>query len=617
MITAKATVLEGRILVRNHGEGWEALRDKAKEIAGGRWVPRHKAWSYPLAVDTCLSLRQVYGDGLTVLQPLAEWYVRAQQQREAQTQAAKATDAELKNLPTNAPALFAALRPDQRAGARWVADTYRGGGLLADQPGCGKTLVTIAGILEADVKGPVLIACPRLSVKAVWHKEITKWTGERVYIARGTRAKRQRAIDRFLEDPAERKFLVIVSEMLRVKGRTEGKKFIREGYEYPSLFDVKWSQVVVDESHKMFGSLTVVKGNLAGRGLKKVAKNTERRLAVTGTPFGRGGRVQGMFGTLMWLWPDEFTSFWRWAGNHFVIEEDEVYIAGGRGRTRTVKRIEGLKAGLDQEQFLHTLGPRIMRRTKAEVLPWLPPKQYVDVICEATPAQVRQYKTLEDDGEIVAAQGVITVNGTLALITRAKQLANGEVTVDENGDVHFTGTSGKVDQLFEFCEARGIMDGSGDTKIIVASQFNEFLEVVRKRFADSGVAHHLMTGATSDAKRDAMMASFQEPGGPRVFLLNSKAGGVSVTLDAADEVHCLDEMWDPGDNEQLEDRAHRASRNHSVSIYRYRTEGTIDEAIAADVEAKRFDQFLTLDGRRGLDYARSLVVYRKPKEDNA
>lgn len=617
MISAEATVYGGRILVRNGGAGWEELRDIAKRIPGGRWVPNHKSWSYPLSVDICITLRQVYGDGLVVRQRLSDWYRVAEAQRAAQTAGALATDAELRTLPVVAPALAATLRPDQRAGAAWVAAGYRGGGLVADEPGCGKTLVTIAGVLEAGISGPVLIACPRLSVKAVWHKEITTWTNERVYIARGTRAKRQRAIDRFKEDPAERKFLVVVGEMLRVKGHAEGKKWVHEGYEYPDLFDINWAQVVVDESHKMFGSLTVVKGTLAGRGLKEIGKKTDRRLAVTGTPFGKGGRVQGMFGTLHWLWPDEFTSFWRWAETHFQVDEEEVFIPGGRGRTKTVKKIVGLKGGVDAEQFLHTLGPRILRRTKAEVLPWLPPKQHINVVCELLPKQVAQYKRLDIDGEIVTDGGVITADGVLAGITRAKQLANGVVNVDANGSVHFTGESGKIDTLFEMLEERGIVgDSGGDMKVVIASQFNELLAAVGKKLEAAKVPYHLMTGATSDSKRDKMMAEFQAEGGHRVFMLNSKAGGVSVTLDAADEVHALDEMWDPGDNEQLEDRVHRASRNHKVRIYHYLSEGTVDEHIANDVEGKRFQQFQTLDGRRGLDYVRELTAYRKPTEDN-
>jgi len=111
-----------------------------------------------------------------------------------------------------------------------------------------------------------------------------------------------------------------------------------------------------------------------------------------------------------------------------------------------------------------------------------------------------------------------------------------------------------------------------------------------------------------------MMDSFQDEGGPRVFVLNSKAGGLSINLDAADEVHCLDELDNPEDNEQLEDRAHRASRNHQVTILYYRTVGTYDTNVALSVEDKRLAQFEVLDGRRGLQDVRKWIKYDESQE---
>lgn len=619
MITAKATLLPtGRIGVvteANSHEFEEAVA-MCKEVGMGRFGREPRAhWHYPATLETCSALRGVFGEGLQVLPPLAQWFVAEQGRASASAAVTAATDAELRNLPAVAPRLFGTLRADQRVGARFVADGFHGAALVADTPGLGKTLETIGGILEADLQGRFLVVCPRLSVKAVWFKELRKWTDETVFMARGTRSQREKAVAQFEASTAPRKWLIIVAEMLRMVEEPapddpSGKRKVFVGWSYPELFKTPWSAVIVDESHKLFGSLTVVKGNLMGRGLKKLPMTQDsRRVAVSGTPFGRGGRIQGMFGTLHWLWPDEFTSFWRWAERYFNIEE--AYI----GRGKTAKKITGLREGLGQEQFLAALGPRILRRTKAEVLKDLPPKQYVEVLCEMGKKQQKQYEALTVDAEVVTEGGTLLVNGVLAELTRARQLANGEVLLKNGETIAFTGESCKIDALMQKLEDRGIVDGSGDGKVIVASQFNEFLRVVQLRLEDAGVPYLILTGATGDADRDTAMETFQGEGGPRVFLLNSKAGGVSITLDAADEVHCLDEMWNPEDNEQLEDRAHRASRIHQVTIYYYRTEGTIDTAIAEDVEGKRFEQFKVLDARRGMEYLRSMVQFRPTKEN--
>lgn len=613
-----ATKLEG-------GDSFEEMLDMCKAVGGGRFRSSDKMWHYPLSVETCHGLRRVFGDRLKVKKSLAAWYLEGAAARAAQTALSAEADAELAYLPTRYPALSATLRPDQRVGARWIAEGYRDGGLVADKPGLGKTIETIAGLMEReDNEGEYLILCPRLSVKVVWGKELAKWLpGVSVHLCRGTRAQREKVLREFDADPSPIKFIIAVMETLRIKetpipGNSKKKQFA--GYEYPQFFNRTWKAVVVDESHKAFGSLTVAKGTLHGKGLKRL--KTEYKVAMTATPFGKGGRIQGLFGTLHWLWPDEFTSFWRWAGEYFIIDEEDVFTRGCRGVPTTTKKVGDLRGGLSGEEFLKTLGPRILRRTKEEVLAWLPPKQYIDVICEMPTEQVRQYQQLVDDAEFSTEGGMISADGVLAILTRSKQLANGCLMAEGEGDerrVRFTGVSGKIEMLMQKLAERGIVgdDGEDDTKVLIASQFNEFLDAIMGQLDEEGVQYLSMRGSTSDKKRDEMMEAFQEAGGPRVFIINSKAGGVSVTLDAADELFQMDEMYDPGDNEQLEDRIHRASRNHQVRIYRFLSEGTIDERIHEDVEERAQWQHLVLDGRRGMDYARDLVRYRKPKEEVA
>ncbi len=580
---------------------------KAKTVPGCRWAAGTKTWTYPLSVETCLGLRKAFGVDLEVGGALALWFHEGKVQRDVQETLANATDAELTYLPARAPKLAATLRPDQRVGAVWFAKGYRGGGLLADKPGLGKTLETIAGMLERpEVTGRHLIICPKISTRLVWQREWKKWApGYAVYAAKGTRPQREEILADYLADTSSFKVLVVVAEMLCIK-ETKDIKPQFAGYEYPELFALQWDSVTIDESQRWLGSLTIAKGTLAGKGLKRLlyVPGDGQRRAVTATPFGKGGRVQGMFGTLHWLWPDEFTSFWRWADTYFQVEDETIRKRGG---SIQVKRIGELRQGTEEE-FLLGFGPRILRRTKEEVLKHLPPKWHVEVPCEMTAKQAKQMRQLKDDAEITTPGGMITVNGALAELTRAKQVADGMISVSDAGDVVFVPEeSGKLDMLMEKLEARGILSGDGDTKVLVASQFNRLLDAVEARLVAAEVGYYVLTGDTSEAKREALVDSFQNAGGPRVVLINAKAAGLSITLDAADEMHCLDELWNPEDQEQLEDRIHRASRIHQVTIFQYRSEDTVDQYIAEMVEAKRFDQHRVMDGRRGLAYTRSLI----------
>lgn len=709
---ADAALGDGEIWVRNTKtpgvDDFDFMLAAAKKVNGGRFLRRPVPhWRYPLSIDTCKALRQAFGEHLRVSNELAAWYAQAAREAAEHAATGVAEDVRL----TNVPAKFSAwLRNYQRVGARWVAQGYRGAGLIADMPGLGKTAMFLAALLEAKVSGPVLIVCPKASVKSVWGYEARRhMKGVPVYLCRGRRTKRERMLKRFANDvrrdPGRLRIVVVVAEMLRVKmgnpcytyklkegvdawdevpGKwskdgsafhvdpsviTIGNKIsgmcaqrlksidgqchlhvsdpqliaqaradegdsdelvalkaqelaqdkVPVDFEYPILFDRRlfggWSWVALDESHKLLGSLTISKANLMGRALKLLPYNNNdpRKYALSGTPFGKGGKVQGMFGTLHWLWPDENTSYWKWVKEVFETEEKVINRYG-----KTVLQVRGPKGiradatpeeeAAAWERFLASLGPRILRRTKAEMLKDLPPKTYVEVVCELDPLQAKQLKEMADYAEVATAQGPIVVNGLLALRTRSQQLANGALTMRGDGKVTFTQESGKLDALWERLDARGILDGAPGPKMVIASRYNEFLDAIAEMLRKEKAHFLRLDGSVSENTRQSRMRMWQDNlSAERVMLVNVKAGGVSINLDAADEMHMMDEDPDPGVNEQMEDRIHRASRDHQVVIYYYRTEGTIDYMAAHSTEYRRRLQHAVLDGRRGVEDLRRLM----------
>lgn len=658
----------------------------SKKVNGGNFHRTPEPhWRYPLSVETCQQLRAAFGDALRVSNELAAWYVQASRKRAAQVATGAAEDVPLARVPTR---LARWLRGYQRAGTAWIAQGYLGAGLVADMPGLGKTPELLAALLEANVQGPVLVVCPKASVKSVWGYEARRHLPSvPVYLCRGTRARRERVLRRFsnavAKEPNRLRIVVVVAEMLRVKlgnpcytykegygedgiridmvignkisgmckqrlksldgscpihvsdpavidkargiQRTEKeikKDLVPVDFEYPILFDRYlfggWRWVVLDESHKLLGSLTVTKANLMGRALKLLPYAPDaRRYALSGTPFGKGGKIQGMFGTLHWLWPSEYTSYWKWVKQVFDIEEQVIgYDRQARAQKTAIKIIgpKGLRANATPreeaaawEMFLQSLGPRILRRTKKEMLKELPPKTYVEVVCELDAKQAKQLKELADYAEITTPGGPIIVNGLLALRTRGQQLANGALMQTAHGKPMFTQDSGKLDALWEKLDARGIIDRAPGDKLVIASRYNEFLDAISLMLAKEDVPHLWIDGRISEATRTRNMMAWQGTCVERVMLVNVKAGGVSINLDAADEMHMMDEDSDPGVNEQMEDRIHRASRNHKVVIHYYRTEGTVDYLAAHSVEYRRKLQHAVLDGRRGVEDLRAMI----------
>jgi SNF2 family DNA or RNA helicase len=77
-----------------------------------------------------------------------------------------------------------------------------------------------------------------------------------------------------------------------------------------------------------------------------------------------------------------------------------------------------------------------------------------------------------------------------------------------------------------------------------------------------------------------------QPDGPPLFLCSLKAGGVGLTLTAADYVILYDPWWNPAVERQAIDRTHRIGQHRAVTAYRLVSSGTVEEKIRALAERK-------------------------------
>jgi Helicase conserved C-terminal domain len=79
-----------------------------------------------------------------------------------------------------------------------------------------------------------------------------------------------------------------------------------------------------------------------------------------------------------------------------------------------------------------------------------------------------------------------------------------------------------------------------------------------------------------------------------VFLLSTRAGGLGINLTAADTVIFYDHDWNPSNDAQAMDRAHRLGQTRQVTVYRLITKGTIDERIVQLARVKKDVSFEVL-----------------------
>jgi len=128
--------------------------------------------------------------------------------------------------------------------------------------------------------------------------------------------------------------------------------------------------------------------------------------------------------------------------------------------------------------------------------------------------------------------------------------------------------------------------------------FTEYLESAKALYtALSEISPcELLTGETKQEERQAIIDRFQS-GASKVFIGTIKAGGVGLTLTAANQVILIDRPWTPGDTDQAEDRCYRIGQNNTVNAYWIQL-GMIDEAIDSLLAEKRDRIELVLKGKR-------------------
>jgi SNF2 family DNA or RNA helicase len=140
--------------------------------------------------------------------------------------------------------------------------------------------------------------------------------------------------------------------------------------------------------------------------------------------------------------------------------------------------------------------------------------------------------------------------------------------------------SGKWPMLLERLES--ILEGGG--KVLIFSQFVQFLKLVREALDARQVTYAYLDGSSQD--REAQVKAFQTQPERRVFLISLKAGGYGLNLTAADHVILLDPWWNPAVESQAIDRAHRIGQQRVVTAYRLAVRGTVEERILA-LQAKK------------------------------
>jgi non-specific serine/threonine protein kinase len=451
------------------------------------------------------------------------------------------------------------LRPYQKHGFDWLhfLREYKFGGILADDMGLGKTVQMLVYLqsLKESLAEPIggaqdklreppgerrrsaasLLVVPK-SLLANWQREAEKFTpGLRFLEYMGNlRTKDTSVFDNY--DVV----LTTYGTMLR---------------DVELLRAYTFSHIILDESQ-------AIKNPLAKSARAARLLQADHRLVMTGTPV-------------------ENNTFELWSQFAFLNP-------GLLGNMDYFKRefANPIESGGDEESaalLRKLVYPFILRRTKEQVAPELPPRSERTVYTDMAPAQKKVY-ALTRERYRAELLGLIESEGIndarfkiLEGLLRLRQIAIHPRLVEKN----YKGEAPKFEVLLETLETLQ----AEKHKALIFSQFVEILRLVRRELEERGIKYVYLDGQTPN--RQSRVDLFQNDPSIPFFLISLKAGGVGLNLTAADYVIHLDPWWNPAVEMQASDRAHRIGQDKPVFVYKIIARDTVEEKILQLQEKKR------------------------------
>ncbi len=428
--------------------------------------------------------------------------------------------------------------------------------ILADEMGLGKTIQVIAAltalITEKPACYPFLIVVPN-STCPNWRREIKQWCPQlRVVAYYGTKEAREIAMEYELF-PDGRSDLAahIIVTSYEAPVDEKSRQFFKK---------IKWSGLIVDEGQRLKNDK-----NLLYRALQDL--KIPWRVLLTGTPV-QNNKLE-LFTLLQFL--DSSVD---------ACELDAKY------ETLTNENVGELWA---------LIKPLILRRTKVQVLKFLPPMAQVIIPVTMSVVQKKLYKSiLAKSPELLKAiygkdhtslkpQERGGLNNILMQLRKclchpfvyseAIEERNQTRTVLHRNLVDASSKLQLLEIMLPKLQERG-------HRVLIFSQFLKQLDIVEDFLIGLGMQFHRLDGSVGTLEKQKRIDAFNAPDSPLfAFLLSTRAGGVGINLATADTVIIMDPDFNPHQDLQALSRAHRIGQKNKVLVFQLMTKDSAEEKI--------------------------------------
>ena len=505
------------------------------------------------------------------------------------------------------------LKDYQLVGLNWLNVMYSlrrkwarsNGCILADEMGLGKTYQVISFIshlVEVGDEGKHLIVVPSSTLEN-WLREFKLFSPD-LHVEPYYGKKAQREEQQYDIEEAGESVKVIVTTY-QIAANQKDNAWLRK---------FKFSSVIFDEGHMLKNA-----NSIRYKALNRV--KAQFRLFLTGTPL--QNNLQELISVLAFIMPTLFEE----------AEDDLQLIFDCKAKTTDADHA-ALLAAQRTNRAKEMLKPFILRRTKDQVLKDLPPKTNSLVYCDMTELQQsvydeytaiheaaledrRQGKPVEEAGKFPHLQDrrsaaihpllrrTIYQNDDIRTKIIPKMDKKGRPWAGKSDQTIFETLTWASDwEIHEICEKFKIkkpgplknnewMDSGKVSKLIellrahkeagsrtlIFSQYAKVLDILGRVLETEDVTHVRLDGTTPTEDRLALIDKFNEDPSIQAFMITTRSGGAGINLATADKVIIFDPSFNPQDDVQAANRAHRIGQTRPVEVVTLVTKGTIEEQI--------------------------------------
>ena len=444
------------------------------------------------------------------------------------------------------------LLPYQRDGMLHLAFGERA--LLADEMGLGKTVQAIAACeLLARRKGVsrVLVVCPA-SLKAEWEEQIARFTDRPAKSVSGPRPQRLAA------------------------------------YAAPSFFNIVNYEQVLTDAEDINATLApdIVILDEAQR-IKNWQTKTARRVkqlrapyafVLTGTPL--ENRIDELYSIVQYLDPELIGPLFRFNREFYDLDD--------RGRPVNYKNLGELRA---------RVAPVMLRRRKADVETELPGRTVTNYFVPMADEQRARYEEYNKKAARLIAQAQRRplrpeeFERLMIHLACMRMICDSPAILDPTCRI-----SPKLEELERVL---GELLEDPDRKVIVFSEWERMLVMIRELAGEMGIECAWHTGSVPQQRRRAEIMRFKQDPACRLFL-STDSGSVGLNLQTASAVVNVDLPWNPAKLEQRIARAWRKGQTRGVTVVNLVCENSIEHGMVHLLGAKQALADGVLDGQGDL-----------------